>query len=104
MRSVATNSSCPFKLYKSRTLPRAWGVSSGKSVCKKIRLCVLWLVMAEIRGRGRILASQLFLSTVEIANFRDANKCMAQNQATNCTNAETRMNQGFACIYFRGTL
>jgi hypothetical protein len=29
---------------------------------------------------------------------------MAQNQAANCTNPETRMNQGFACIDFRRTL
>jgi hypothetical protein len=60
--------------------------------------------MAEIRGRGRILASQLFLSTVEIANFRAANKCMAQNQAANYTHPETRMNQGLSWIDFRGTL
>jgi hypothetical protein len=60
--------------------------------------------MAEIRGRGRILASQLFLSTVEIANLEDANDCMAQIKAVNCTSRETRMNQGFSCIDFRWTL
>jgi hypothetical protein len=60
--------------------------------------------MAEIRGRGRILASQLFLSTVEIANLKDANECMAQKRAANCTSAETRMNQGFSRIDFRGSL
>jgi hypothetical protein len=60
--------------------------------------------MAEIRGRGRILASQLFLSTVEIANFKHANECTAQKIAVNCTSAETRMNQGFSRIDFRWTL
>jgi hypothetical protein len=60
--------------------------------------------MAEIRGRGRILASQLFLSTVEIANLKDAIDCMAQKKTVNCTSRETRMNQGFYRIDFRGTL
>jgi hypothetical protein len=60
--------------------------------------------MAEIRGRGRILASQLFLSTVEITNLKDANECAAQKKAGNCTISETRMNQGFSCIDFQGTL
>ena len=60
--------------------------------------------MAEIRGRGRILAAQLLLSTVEIIDLRDELEWIARNEPKNCTSHETRMEQGLSCIDFRLTL
>jgi hypothetical protein len=60
--------------------------------------------MVEIRGRGRILAAQLFLSTMEITNLRGALECIAQKDAKNCTTHESRMEQGLSCIDFRLSL
>jgi hypothetical protein len=54
--------------------------------------------------RGRILASQLFLSTGEIKKIRCANECIARKKSWNYTSRETRMNQALSCIDFHGTL
>jgi hypothetical protein len=60
--------------------------------------------MAEIRGRGRILAAQLFLSTMEIALLIAAKKSSAQKKSRKCTSHKTRMDEGFFCIDFHKSL
>jgi len=47
--------------------------------------------MAEIRGRGRILAAQLFLSTTEKMIFRGGAGFIAGEKSGKCTSNKTRM-------------
>jgi hypothetical protein len=57
--------------------------------------------MAEIRGRGCILASQLFLSTTEKKDFAGGKNLHAAKTAEKCTNEKTRMDGGLNRIDFR---
>jgi hypothetical protein len=60
--------------------------------------------MAEIRGRGCILASQLFLSTTENKDFADGKNLDPGKTAEKCTIEKNRMDGRLNRIAFRCTL
>jgi len=60
--------------------------------------------MAEIRGRGRILAAQLFLSTTEKMIFTGGPDFFAGKESKKCTGDQTRMERGLNRIDFRWSL